>query len=50
MARSKPQLVSVRLVRRGHLLVASSAKRVGTLRAVEVEHTRRELRARRGRR
>lgn len=46
----EPQPLPVTLVRRGHLLVATAPTHAGTLRASEVERTRRALRARHGRR
>ena len=46
----EPQPLSVKLERKGHLLVAVPATRLPTLRAATVERTRRDLAARRGRR
>jgi AbrB family looped-hinge helix DNA binding protein len=46
----EPQPLPVTFVRRGHLMVATAAKEAGTLRASDVERTRRALRAGRGRR
>lgn len=44
----EPRPLAVALERRGRLLVARPAKRVGRLRAVTVERTRRDLAKRRG--
>jgi len=42
----EPQPLSVRIVRKGRLLVAKPARKVPPLRATTVERTRRELRFR----
>lgn len=44
----EPRPIVVSLERRGRLLVARPARRVGRLRAATVERTRRDLAARRG--
>jgi AbrB family looped-hinge helix DNA binding protein len=44
----EPQPQEVTLARRGRLLVATPAKKIGTLRASDVERTRRDLVSRRG--
>ena len=46
----EPQSLAVSLKRKGRLLVASPAGKVPTLRTATVEHTRRDLATRRGRR
>jgi len=45
----EPQPLSVKLERKGRLLVATPTTKVPTLRATTVERTRRDLAARRGR-
>lgn len=44
----EPRPIAVSLERRGRLLVARPARRVGRLRAATVERTRRDLATRRG--
>jgi len=44
----EPRPIAVSLERRGRLLVAKPSKRVGPLRAITVERTRRDLARRRG--
>jgi AbrB family looped-hinge helix DNA binding protein len=46
----EPQPLTVRLERKGRLLVAAPVRKVARLRSATVERTRRELASRRGRR